>query len=122
MITGAFDRDEARIPLKLQGPRGERQIEAVIDTGYSGTLTLPRKLIKDLGLAWHTFDRSVLADGSECLFDVFTASVIWDGRVRRILIDEADIEPLVGIRLMKDYELRIVVRRNGKVTLKRLTR
>ena len=122
MITGTFDRDEARIRLKVQGPRGERQIEAVIDTGYTGTLTLPVKLIKDLGLPWSTIERSTLADGSECVFDVFTASVLWDGRVRRILLDEAEIEPLIGMQLMKEYELRIQVRQGGRVTLKRLAR
>jgi clan AA aspartic protease len=122
MITGIFDRNEARIQLQVQGPRTGQRIEAAIDTGFTGALTLPPKLIAKLRLPWCKLDRSILADGSECTYDVFVASVLWDGRIRRILIDEADVEPLVGIRLMKDHELRVQVRDCGRVTLRRLTR
>ena len=48
MIAGIFDGDEARIRLQVQGPRGKQRIEAVVDTGYTGTLTLPPKLIAKL--------------------------------------------------------------------------
>jgi clan AA aspartic protease len=122
MITGKVSGSEAHVRLRVQGPRGERQIEAVIDTGYTGTLTLPPSLIQTLRLPWHTFGRSMLADGSECLFDVFIATVEWDGHPRRILIDEADAEPLVGMRLMNGYELRMQIRQNGRMSLRRLTR
>jgi len=107
MITGIFHRDEARIRLQVQGPLAKRRIQAVVDTGYTGTITLPQQLITTLGLPWYKFERSTLADGSECMYDVFLASVLWDGRIRRILVDEAEIEPLAGIQLMKDYELRM---------------
>jgi clan AA aspartic protease len=120
MISGAVNTKEASVPLKVIGPRGERHIQAVVDTGFTGNLTLPRRLISRLGLPWHSFDRSVLADGSECLFDVFVADVLWDGHRRRILVDEADAEPLLGMRLMNGYELRMQIRRNGRITLKRL--
>ena len=46
-------------------------------------------------------DRFTLADGSECLFDVYVAKVDWDGKVRTILVDEADADPPVGMRLRR---------------------
>jgi predicted aspartyl protease len=61
-------------------------------------------------------DRGTLADGSECLFDVYDAKVLWDGKVRDILVDEADAEPLVGMRLLKGHELKMQIRARGKVT------
>ncbi len=43
---------EAVIRLAVQGPSGQaRDIEAVIDTGYSGTLTLPSSMVAELALA-----------------------------------------------------------------------
>ena len=41
-----------------------------------------------------------------------------EGRIR--LVDEADSDPLVGMGLLKGYELRMQVRSGGKVRIKRL--
>lgn len=121
MITGVVIADEGRIRLKVKGPRGrEQEIEAVIDTGYTASLTLPPALVATLGLRWRSVDRGTLADGSECLFDVYKAQVLWDGKVRHILVDEADADPLVGMRLLKGHELKMQIRSRGKVTIKRL--
>jgi clan AA aspartic protease len=121
MITGVVKADEGRIRLKVIGLHGrEREVDAVIDTGYTASLTLPPALIVALGLRWRSVDRGTLADGSECLFDVYEARVVWDGKVRDILVDEADADSLVGMRLLKGYELRMQVRARGKVTIKRL--
>jgi predicted aspartyl protease len=67
-------------------------------------------------------DRFKLADGSICIFDVYEAKVVWDGKVRQILVDEADAEPLVGMRLLKGHKLEMEVRYRGKVRIKRLRR
>src|SRR5579875_2414470 len=102
MINGVVQAAEGRIRLKVKGRRGrEQEIEAVIDTGYTASLTLPPAVIQGLGLRWQTVDRFKLADGSICVFDVYEAKVEWDGKVRQILVDEADAGPLVGMRLLK---------------------
>lgn len=121
MITGRVQADEGRIRLKVKGPgKLVQEIEAVVDTGYTGTLTLPRSLVASIGLQWRSVDRGTLADGSECLFDVYEAEVIWDGMSRTILVDEADAVPLVGMRRLRGYELKMQVRNRGKLTIKRL--
>ena len=123
MIVGVIKSDEARIRLIVRGPRGrEQEVDAVIDTGFTASLSLPPALVVALGLEWRTFDRGALADGRECLFDVYEARVLWDGKKRRLLVDEADTDPLVGMALLKGYELRMSVRSRGKVTIKRLSR
>jgi clan AA aspartic protease len=123
MIIGVVQSGEARIRLKVIGQRGrEQEVEAVVDTGYTAALTLPAALISALGLRWQTVDRATLADGSECMFDVYEAKVVWDGKVRAILVDEADTDPLVGMRLLKGHELNMQVRYRGKVTIKPLPR
>ena len=51
MITGVVKSDEGRIRLKVKGlGRQEQKVEAVIDTGYTASLTLPPALINALGL------------------------------------------------------------------------
>jgi predicted aspartyl protease len=54
MITGMVNANrEATIRLVVSGPSGQQQeIEAIIDTGFTGFLTLPPALIQALGLAW----------------------------------------------------------------------
>ena len=121
MITGVVRAREARIRLRIRGPRRrEQEIEAVIDTGYTSGLTLPPALVAALGLRWHSVGRGILEDGRTCLFDVYEAKVVWDRRERRVLVDEADTDPLVGMGLLTGYELKVQVRSRGKVTIKRL--
>jgi clan AA aspartic protease len=121
MITGRVEALEGRIRLMVRGPRKrERQVEAVVDTGYTGFFSLPPDVVASLGLRWKTFGRGILADGSECLFDVYVAKVVWDGKERRVLVDEADTVPLVGMALLSGYELKMQVRSRGTVTIKRL--
>jgi len=121
MIAGSMKGREARVRVKVRGPRKqEQEVEAVLDTGYSAFLTLPPAVVAALGLRWKCFGRGILADGSQCLFDVFIAKVVWDGKERRVLIDEADADPLLGMALLDGFELKMQVRRGGKVTIKRL--
>jgi clan AA aspartic protease len=123
MITGVVKSDEGRIRLKVKGLGGREEIvEAVIDTGYTASLTLPPTVVAALGLRWQSMDRFTLADGSECIFDVYLAKVDWDGKVRTILVDEADADPLAGMRLLRGHELKMEVRARGKVSIKRLPR
>ena len=121
MIIGVVKSDEARIRLKVKGRRGrEQEVEAVIDSGFTGALTLPPALIATLDLRWRSVDRATLADGSTCVFQVYVGKVVWDGKVRTVLVDEADADPLVGMRLLRGHELKMQVLANGKVTIKRL--
>jgi clan AA aspartic protease len=70
--------------------------DAIVDTGFNGWLSLPPDLIDQLNLKWKRRGRAILGDGSECVFNVYEALVIWDGDYLTIPIDEADSEPLVG--------------------------
>ena len=123
MITGRVEDDEARIRVKVSGPQGQQtEIEAVIDTGYTGMLTLPARVVVSLGLPWRSMDLATLGDGSECTFDVYAAGVMWDGLPRNILVDKSDSDPVVGMSLLNGYEIKMQVRHRGKVTIKRLPR
>jgi clan AA aspartic protease len=123
MIVGIVRRREPLIQLTIRGFRGRQQaIEAVVDSGCTGWLTLPPTVIAALNLRWRTFGRGVLADGSVSTFDVYHAKVMWDGHARSVYVDEFDAAPLVGMALLHGYEHKMQVRARGKVTIKRLPR
>jgi predicted aspartyl protease len=118
MISGTVNDREARFALTLRNHDGrQQQIEAVIDTGHTSTMSLPPAVIAGLDLAWQGTGRGILADGSVCLFDVYEAAVVWDGVLRRLLVDEADTDHLVGMAMLSGYRLTMDVRPSGNVEI-----
>ena len=112
---------EATIRLGVIDPQGHPQdIEAVIDTGFTGFLTLPLALVTAFGLSWLCRQPGILADGRVEYFDVYIATVIWDGQPRTIEVEAADTEPLVGMSLLDRHSLRIDVLSGGVVTISAL--
>ena len=119
MIKGRVNaRLEALIPLPVRGSQGEEHgIEAAIDTGYNGWLTLPLDLIESLGLPLVRSSLAVLGDGSTIEFDIYEAIVVWNGRRRRISVDAANVNPLLGMRLLYGHELRVQVIEDGDLEI-----
>jgi clan AA aspartic protease len=119
MITGTVNTDyEAVIRLRVQGPAGHaHEVEAIIDTGFNGFLTLPLALIITLGLTRLSRGRAFLANGSEELFDIYGVTVLWDGQQRYIEADAVDTTPLVGMSLLGGYDLHIQVADGGHVLI-----
>ena len=122
MITGIVTgHREAIVQLNVSGPGGvKRTVDAVIDTGFDGTLTLPTTVVVALGLPWLSREIAYLADGSASLFDMHAATVLWDGKPRRVLIQAVDTTPLLGMGMLQGYELRIEAVKGGSVVISEL--
>lgn len=114
MIVGVVNAQrEATIRISIRAADGrEPFIDAILDTGFNGSLTLP-PTIATLGLPWHTRALVILANGSEDLCDIYSAVVRWDGKPRNILVEAADTDPLVGMALLAGHDLRIQVVEGG---------
>jgi len=119
MITGTVTpHREAIVSFVVRGPDGqEREIQAVIDTAFNGSLTLPAHVIAALGLSRLGFGRVLLADGGEEYLDIYEAVVMWDGRSRVVEVDGAETDALVGMALLDGHELRIAVVVGGTVRI-----
>jgi clan AA aspartic protease len=122
MIQGVVNpRCEATLPLVVGNANGQRQlIDTVIDTGFNGFLTLPSAVITALDLPWNASDIVTLGDGSETLFDLYAATIIWDGQYLEIDIAESETEPLIGMALLYGYRLQIDVIKGGIVKIEAL--
>lgn len=120
MISGEVNAYcEAVVRLPVRSPRGREQaVEAVIDTGFNGYLTLPPDVITSLGLPFRRNGRAVLGDGSAVTFDIHEAVILWDGLLRRISVDAADTEPLLGMRLLYGHDLNVRVIEGGSAVIK----
>jgi len=109
---------DATLPLLVYNVTGQAQpVEALVDTGFNGHLTLPVALIAALRLTWVNRHRARLADGRVVFVDVYAAVVDWDGQPRSVVVEAADGEPLLGMKLLRGHVLTIEVVGGGAVTI-----
>jgi clan AA aspartic protease len=122
MIYGVVNlRREATLPLVVGNTNKQQKVvDTVIDTGFSGFLSLPSSIITALDLPWSASAIVTLGDGSETLFDLYTANVIWDGQYRDIYIAESETEPLLGMALLYGYRLQVDNIEGGIVKIEEL--
>jgi clan AA aspartic protease len=122
MITGVVNAHrEATIRLPLHAADGrDQEIEAILDTGFNGSLTLPPAVIAALGLPWRTRGLVILANGTEDQCDIHAATVLWDGVPRKILVEAADTDPLVGMALLYGHDVRMQVVEGGSIIIQAL--
>ncbi len=119
MIAGTVDASYgAMISLRLSGPTGMPiVIEALIDTGFTGYLTVTPEIATELRLPHLSSAQALIADGSLTAFPVFGVTVDWDGQPVAVEAEGADTTPLVGMRLLDGYRLRLDVHLGGRVTM-----
>jgi clan AA aspartic protease len=119
MVTGVVNAAlEATLRIVVLDTRGQpSEIETVVDTGFSGFLTLPPPLIAALALPWLCRQLGVLADGQVHIFDVYNATIIWDGQPRTVEVEAVDAQPLLGMALLRGHDLRVQVVPGGPVCI-----
>jgi clan AA aspartic protease len=119
MIVGSVNSSrEATIRLTVLDASGQRHdIQVVIDTGFTGSLTLPPADIAAWGLVWRSQGRALLANGSVEQFDIYPATVIWNGQARHVLAEAANTDPLIGMTLLYGHDLHIEAVDGGRVTI-----
>ena len=102
----------------MLGPAGQtREVEAVIDTGYNGTLTLPPALVAELALPLVGPSQATLANGVVETFNVHDVAVLWDGMRRDIEADAVGPTPLAGMLLLDSHSLYVEITDGGRVAI-----
>lgn len=119
----AEDGSEPLLPLGVLAVAGDGgggdgqslEIEAVIDTGFDGELTMPEAAIRRLGYPYAGSAGGVLADGSEVQFDYHEGRVLWHGIARPVAVIAAEGQPLVGMALLHSSRLKMDAVPGGEV-------
>ncbi len=98
----------------------EARVEAVVDTGFTGHLTLRPETVERLALPVIGSTESVLADGSTVIEDFCFARVVWHEERRPVRVLVTDAVPLLGMSLLRGSELRVEARPGGEVAVRPL--
>ncbi|RJP24953.1 MAG: clan AA aspartic protease [Candidatus Omnitrophota bacterium] len=122
MIQGVVNRNlEAAINLLVRGPGGqEKEIEAVIDTGFNGFLTISPVLIRQLDLPHIGQTRALLANGKIEILDLYEVTLQWDDHWLTVESDAADMDVLVGMSLLNRFGIHVQVFEGGHVVIEAL--
>ncbi len=110
-MNGAVDYlGRALVRIGVRNPSGKQvvAIDAWIDTGFTGELVLPEKLLSALGLESAHSVNAELGDGSQAIFEAYACEVVWFGGPKEIMaLGCASGFPLLGVGLLKGHKLAI---------------
>src|SRR3954463_3682043 len=109
-------RPSVRLRVRAAGG-ADVAVDAVIDTGFTSSLTLPTTVISALGLVRQSAGSATLADGSVRQFDIYAAEVEWDGTWRPVLASAVGSEVLLCMRLLAGHQLRVETVSGGAVEI-----
>jgi clan AA aspartic protease len=119
MMQGFVNQNcEAMLPIVVgRDNKPTKMVEALIDMGFTGFLSLPLSMIESLELPWIFSDSVTLGDGSEVIFQMYRATVIWDGQFKVVDVAASESEPLLGMSLLYGFKLQVEAVERGMVSI-----
>ena len=118
MMQGSVVNLHALLHIRFRLTDGSyRDVEFVIDTGFTGFLTLPPQEVAALGLPFAYHTRAYLADHSEVRLPVHEGTILWSAEELSINVLATGERPLLGTALLKGHELMVQFAENGLVTV-----
>jgi clan AA aspartic protease len=120
-MTGMVDGSgRALLKIRLRHPISnvETDLDAWVDTGFTGELVVPQTQITAFGLPLGPPIRARLADGSQVELETYLCLIEWFGTWRQIeIIANTGQHPLLGVGLLLGHELHIDYRTQAMTLL-----
>lgn len=105
-----FDAQDGspKVVIKIRGTkRSFKQVAGLLDTGHSGSLSLPIPDLIEIGAKMESFGPVRLADGTTTNVFYFSVSVEIDGKIKKVqasmISNPAMREPIIGLELLSPY-------------------
>ena len=122
MIRGEVSGDQqALVTIEIIDAEGHpRPVEVILDTGFTGYLTLPSETIRQLGLApvgRRTFEP---ANGELFEFEAHLAAVSWHEHLTDAMVLRSDGDPLLGMTLLWGSRVTLDAVAQGEVSIEDL--
>ena len=92
-------------------------IPMVLDTGFTGHVSLPERYVDRLGLAMRTSTQGHLANGEFIEIPTGFATIIWRNDHRQIRVLQLGTEPLVGMSFLWNHRITIDAVPTGAVSI-----
>lgn len=109
---------EALVPIFVRASEGtDREVNALLDTGFNGDLALPDHMIDGLGLQRLGREQVTLASGKTPLVGKYEATLDFGGEVHSVEVVEAGAA-LIGMRLLQGYDLYVHCVAGGRVAIR----
>lgn len=107
MLRGNLDPSGLpRVPIVIRGPFGTRRYDAIVDTGFDGTLALPGDEIQRLGLLRHGVRYMRSSNNQVGPTRTYWCEADWfNGWVGFEVLQAGVPEALVGAGLLRGHEL-----------------
>jgi clan AA aspartic protease len=123
MILGSVNASREAIVqiVVLNESKKTQVVSAVIDTGYTGDLMLPKSIVEELQLSLRGIQEATLGDDSVAVFELYTGSVIWDGEIRNVEINASEVSALLGMGMLENFKLEVEGKLWGQVRITALT-
>ena len=121
MINGIIKNGRATVNVLFRLPnKPDFTIEFVIDTGFTGDLSLPSAAVALINLPFLYELPANLANNSWVDMPIHEAVIIWNGEERVVNVLATGKRPLLGTGLLDGYELSIQFTEGGLVTIDQL--
>src|SRR5689334_10488641 len=106
MTVGRIVRLHVAVPVTFIGAKDRTELEAIVDTGFTGSLSLPQALIDELDLAPIGTVEVELADSTDVSLPSYRATIEWQGYLVDLDVIATGDRPLLGLELLAGWELR----------------
>jgi len=121
MISGVLGKaNRPLVPLIVGWNRGIQEIVALIDTGFSGEVKIPSKMVEELGLGITHTEQVLLANGEHAYMRASLAFVAMEGDTKEMNVLISEGPAVIGGGLLKLFGYKLVVDyKNDSVALEK---